>query len=136
MVKVKKKVKKKVEEKPAARVAVRTPGGQWAKGHCGGGGNPNYNKIALYRGAINAAVTVEDIKAVMRKMVRVALSGDVAAAKVVLDRCLGAVKQEVTIEEAGRRLVAEEIVDAGTIRGRVTSYKDSLVEQLYTDKGK
>ncbi len=128
MVKVK---RKKVEEK----LDTRTPDGRWTKGHKGGPGNPNFNKIALYRKAINDAVSCDDLKRVIRKMVWLAtVKGDVAAAKLVLDRCVGAVKQEVTIEEAGRRLVAEEIVDADTANVRVDDYRGGLVDQLYRDK--
>lgn len=55
----------------------------------GGPGNPQAAKVSQYRRAIWDAVSIEDMQAVVRAMVVSAKDGDVAAAKVVLERCAG-----------------------------------------------
>lgn len=55
----------------------------------GGPGNPQAAQVSRYRRAIWDAVSIEDMQAVVRAMVVSAKDGDVAAAKVVLERCAG-----------------------------------------------
>ncbi|MCE5302848.1 MAG: hypothetical protein LLF97_07030 [Planctomycetaceae bacterium] len=63
--------------------------GRFAKGNAGGPGNPFARQAQHLRGALFAAVTTADLKAVVTKLVQLAKGGDVQAAKVVLDRALG-----------------------------------------------
>ena len=63
--------------------------GLFAKGNKGGPGNPQAAKVAAYRKAIWDAVSIQDMQDVIRSMVTSAKAGDVAAAKVVLERCAG-----------------------------------------------
>jgi hypothetical protein len=96
------------------------------KGNPGGGSNNRLGaRVQQYRVALLDTVTPMDVRNVIRKMISLACAGDVAAAKLVLDRCLGAVKQEITVQEAGRRLVAEEIVSADD--GRLTRVTDQYL---------
>lgn len=67
----------------------RDAAGRFAKGNSGGKGNPYAKRVALLRKAMLDAVTEEDIGAILGKLVELALSGNVPAAKEVLDRCLG-----------------------------------------------
>lgn len=55
----------------------------------GGPGNPHAAKVGQYRKAIWEAVSTDDVKDVIRAMVDEAKAGDVAAAKVVLERVAG-----------------------------------------------
>jgi hypothetical protein len=64
--------------------------GKFAKGNKLGKGNPHAQKIAQLKAAVLDAVTAEDVKAVISKLVSLARDeGDVAAAKVLLDRVFG-----------------------------------------------
>jgi hypothetical protein len=67
----------------------RTPGGRFAPGNRGGPGNPHAATVAKLRAAILAAVTPEDIDAIIRALVHRAKGGDMAAAKELLDRAVG-----------------------------------------------
>jgi len=67
----------------------RTPGGRFAPGNRGGPGNPHATTVAKLRAAILAAVTPEDIDAIIRGLVHRAKGGDMAAAKELLDRAIG-----------------------------------------------
>jgi len=69
--------------------AGRTPGGRFATGNRGGPGNPHGATVAKLRAAILAAVTPEDIDAVIRALVHRAKGGDMAAIKELLDRAIG-----------------------------------------------
>src|SRR5688572_13084234 len=65
--------------------------GRFATGNKCARGNPLNNRTAEWRAALTAEVTVADIRRVIRAMLRAACAGDVAAAKVVLERTLGRV---------------------------------------------
>ncbi|HPM84240.1 MAG TPA: hypothetical protein PLF81_26230 [Candidatus Anammoximicrobium sp.] len=67
----------------------RTARGTFAKGNAGGPGNPHAKRVARLRSALLRAVTPEDIKAIIRKLVESAKSGDVPAAREVLSRLFG-----------------------------------------------
>jgi hypothetical protein len=69
--------------------------GRFAIGNRGGPGNPRAGQVEKYRAAIFAAVSEDDVARVIRALVKAAIGGDVAAAKVVLDRCLGKVPQAI-----------------------------------------
>jgi len=69
--------------------AGRTPGGRFAPGNRGGPGNPHGATVAKLRAAILAAVTPEDIDAIIRALVHRAKGGDMAAIKELLDRAIG-----------------------------------------------
>lgn len=51
-----------------------------------------------YKDAIRQAVTPKDIELLMRKLMVLGLQGDVAAAKVVLERVLGKAPQHIHLE--------------------------------------
>ncbi|MFK7883618.1 MAG: hypothetical protein AB8F26_05475 [Phycisphaerales bacterium] len=67
----------------------RATNGRFAKGNAGGPGNPLGGKVARLRAAILAAVTPEDIDAIVRAMVQRAKGGDMAATKELLYRAIG-----------------------------------------------
>lgn len=70
-------------------MAERGADGKFLPGNAGGPGNPFAARVAELRGAVLAAVTPEDLQAIVRALVEAALGGDVAAAKVLFDRALG-----------------------------------------------
>lgn len=61
----------------------------FAPGNKFGRGNPNIRRLAAYRQMVNKAVTPEQVRTVMRKLVALAKRGDLAAIKEVLDRTVG-----------------------------------------------
>ncbi len=63
--------------------------GRFAPGNPGGPGNPHAKQTGKLRSAMLKAVTEKDMRAVVMKLVELAKSGNVPAAKEVLDRCLG-----------------------------------------------
>jgi hypothetical protein len=89
------------------RANGRTTGGRFAKGNPGGPGNPNAKKVAELRSTLLGAVSLDDMRAVVKKLVAQAKAGDVAASKVVLERLLGqplAIDIEQRLDELESRL--------------------------------
>lgn len=78
--------------------------GLFVKGNKGGPGNPQIAQVARYRKAIWDAVSTQDVQDVIRAMVTNAKNGDVAAAKVVLERTAGKPPEEA--EKAADDMVA------------------------------
>jgi hypothetical protein len=75
----------------------RDDAGRFAKGCPGGPGSPNARRVAELKSALLAAVSPEDVTAIVRSIVAKAIGGDVACAKLVLDRCLGRPETETTV---------------------------------------
>ena len=73
----------------------RGKNGRFLPGNPGGPGNPQAARVAQLRAATLAAVTPAQIKRVMRSLLEKAIEGDVAAARLLLERCLG--KDDITI---------------------------------------
>jgi hypothetical protein len=63
--------------------------GRFAKGNTCSAGNPFARRLAAYRGALLSAVTKEEVEAIGRVLVKKALDGDVAAAKLLLSYAAG-----------------------------------------------
>ena len=63
--------------------------GRFAAGNPGGPGNPHAKKVGKLRSAMLTAVTDDEMRSIVKKLVELARSGNVPAAKEVLDRCLG-----------------------------------------------
>jgi hypothetical protein len=63
--------------------------GRFTRGWKGGPGNPFARAVAQRRKALLDAITPEDLAAVAKALLRLALNGDVAAAKVLLLYTLG-----------------------------------------------
>lgn len=70
-------------------VAHDTRTGRFLPGNPGGRGNPFAKRVAVLRSALLEAVTPEDIAAVVRALIDKAKSGDVAAIRELIDRCIG-----------------------------------------------
>ena len=67
----------------------RGSGGRFAKGNAGGPGNPHARKVAQLRSTLLRAISSGDLRAVVKKLLDQAKAGDVQAAKLVIERCLG-----------------------------------------------
>jgi Family of unknown function (DUF5681) len=72
----------------------------------GQSGNPSgrpagsRNRVSEFREAIEGAVTPEEITAVARKLLSLAIAGDTQAARVLLDRVLGKPTVSLEVTEA------------------------------------
>ena len=73
----------------------RDAAGRFQPGNPGGPGNPFAKRVAELRSALLEAVGAEDVKHVVKALADKAKGGDVAAAKVLLDRLFGQPKQEI-----------------------------------------
>ena len=63
--------------------------GRFVRGNQGGPGNPHARKVAQLRSALLKAVKLTDLRAIVKALVSQAKQGDVAAAKLLLERLLG-----------------------------------------------
>jgi hypothetical protein len=63
--------------------------GRFAKGNRGGPGNPQAKRTAVLRAALADAVTAEDVRAIAKRLVIEAKSGDISAVRELLDRVIG-----------------------------------------------
>ncbi len=63
--------------------------GRFAQGNAGGPGNPYAGKVAKLRSALLAAVTEDDVRQIVERLVRLAKEGDLAAVRELFLRTLG-----------------------------------------------
>lgn len=73
------------------------PDGKFLQGNPGGPGNPHAAEVSQLRSALLQAVTADDLRNVIAALVNQAKSGNVQAAKVLLDRLFGRPKLEVEL---------------------------------------
>jgi hypothetical protein len=109
-----------MSDSPQVSVVNDTPSkqdakGRFRRGNAGGPGNPFARQVAELRKAMLEAVTVERIRNITESMVQRAESGDVAAAKLVLQYTLGkpaAAVEPDRVEIDEHRLRAESALPA------------------------
>ncbi len=63
--------------------------GRFAQGNSGGPGNPHAGKVAKLRSALLAAVTEEDVRQIVERLVQLAKDGDLAAVRELFLRTIG-----------------------------------------------
>ena len=68
---------------------VRGKDGRFLPGNPGGPGNPEAARVARLRAAVLEAVTPAQMRRLMKALIEKAINGDVAAARLVLERCIG-----------------------------------------------
>lgn len=68
---------------------VRGKDGRFLPGNPGGPGNPEAARVARLRAAVLEAVTPAQMRRLMKALMEKAINGDVAAARLVLERCIG-----------------------------------------------
>ena len=74
---------------PPSGESERDSRGRFARGNAGGPGNPLGKQATAMRKAAMSALGPEVIAGIMRKFASMALQGDVAAGRLVLERVLG-----------------------------------------------
>ena len=68
---------------------IHTSGGKFAAGNPGGPGNPHGGQVARLRAVMLEAVSEDDMRAVVLKLVELAKEGDLKAIDLLLNRTLG-----------------------------------------------
>jgi hypothetical protein len=63
--------------------------GRFVKGNRAAKGNPFAKKVARLRAALLGAITPADMRTIIKKLIKQARSGDLAAAREVFDRAVG-----------------------------------------------
>lgn len=74
---------------PTPNPSPREPDGRFAAGNPGGPGRPKGRRISELRRAAEEAVTPDMVRGVLRKVAMQALQGNLAAARIFLERTLG-----------------------------------------------
>jgi len=72
-----------------ATAKTRDGRGRFLPGNPGGPGNPEAARVARLRAAVLEAVTPAQMRRLMKALMEKAINGDVAAARLVLERCIG-----------------------------------------------
>ena len=75
--------------------------GRCVVGNSLGNGNPHIVAIERFRSAMYQALTPGDFKRLARKLLSMALKGNVSAAQLLLDRTLGKATQPVEVADTG-----------------------------------
>ena len=78
-------------------VTGRDSQGRFIHGNAGGTGNPYAKQVAELRAAMMKAATPENMRKVADTLFEKAISGDVAAIKVLLDRLFGRVPDSLNL---------------------------------------
>jgi len=76
----------------------RGTNGRFLPGNPGGPGNPHVHRVAELRSTFFEVVTKQELRAVIRALLKKAKAGDIIAARELLDRCLGKPQQTVDID--------------------------------------
>ena len=74
--------------------------GRFARGNCGGPGNPHAQRTARLRAMLLDSVSDDDFTTVVGKLVAMAKGGDLAAIRELLDRMMGKPKATIELEQA------------------------------------
>ncbi len=85
--------------------------GRFRKGNAGGPGNPNVTRLAQWRGALEAVMTPERLRAVFTRLLDAAEAGEPWAVKETLDRTIGRPGQADVLDRLDRleaRIAARE----------------------------
>ena len=98
---------------PDGATPGRRSNGQFAKGNRLGVGNPLAGRAAKLRSTLLASVTEKDVRTIMKSLIREALAGDVASAKLVLAYSVG---QPAAADIAQRLDELENRLNLGGIR--------------------
>lgn len=80
--------------------------GRFKPGNPGGPGNPQIRKLAEYKKAIHQAVKLKDLKEVIQKLLELAKDGDVQAARLILERCLGKTPDTMFVKGDGMQNIS------------------------------
>ncbi|MCB9229298.1 MAG: hypothetical protein H6618_06780 [Deltaproteobacteria bacterium] len=93
---------------PSTNGLHRDQKGRFLRGNAGGPGNPHVAKVAKLRQAFLSAVSEDDIKKIVRAMVKAAASGDVGAARYLTSYLIG---QPAELESDIQREIDRESFD-------------------------
>lgn len=98
----------RADDVPRSVIPIRDPRGRFLPGGPGGPGNPHARRVAELRSALFAAVSADDLRAVVAAMLSQAKRGDVAAAKLILSYTVGK-PQEIDAAALESSVLAERL---------------------------
>ena len=104
----------------------RDANGRFAKGYAGGPGNPNLRRLGELQEALRRAVSPQDLTAVCKKLVELALDGDVQAMKLLFERTMG--KVAVADDATRETLQLPPLVDAVSCRDAMSAVLSAMGE--------
>jgi hypothetical protein len=86
--------------------------GRFVRGNTGGRGNPHARRVGMLRTSLIRAVSDDDVRAIVAKLVELAREGDIRAAQEVLDRTIGKPSQTDVLQrlEAVENAIAERSI--------------------------
>jgi hypothetical protein len=106
--------------------------GRFVKGCKPGPGNPQVRRLAEHTAAIRSAITGDDLVAVLHKLRDQALEGDVAAARVLLDRIAGTPRTErepaIDIDLPEIRSAADIVAAFGAVHQALAAQRINVAE--------
>ncbi len=100
-----------------------------AAGNTFGEENPHHKRVAELRSALLDAISPEDLRAIVTKLVQQAKQGDVQAAREVLDRCLG--KSVQSIEGPPIYMVPELTPEQREVARRMAERMDACTPEEF-----
>jgi len=94
--------------------------GRFLHGNPGGPGNPDGPRVAKLRSALLECISPEDVAELGRVLLKAALAGDTASARLLLDRLLGKTRDGEALEKLEQKeymasLPEEEVVELLTL---------------------
>lgn len=121
---------------PAAQPSPgRDAKGRFTTGNTGGPGNPFGRRLAAMRQAVMNAVSADDIEALLKKLLEMAMGGDLAAAKLVLQYAVG--KPKPVAEPDRTEIEASEIETEKWVTGeefsKIVSHIPSICFSTLSD---
>lgn len=90
--------------------AIRGADGRFLPGCPGGPGSPVARRTAELRAALLDAVSIDDLRGIIAKLIEQARGGDVLAAREVLDRLFGKARQGVDVAAEQDHVVQYQLV--------------------------
>ena len=112
----------------------REKSGRFAPGNKFGQGNPHVRRLTEYRAAVREAIQPKYVATVLKKMVKLAVEeGDVAAARVLLERTLGKPKDApdeafATFELPAISTASDCVTAAGKVLAAVAAGEVGMAE--------
>lgn len=105
-----------------AATSTHASNGKFAKGNKLGKGNPMAGRVAKIRAELLKSATPQEIKAIARKLVEGALTGDIAYIREFFDRTIGKPSQEITSNVNGGLSLTDGNTEAARIAAEIAAH--------------
>jgi len=102
------KVKQSDNGKPTLK--TRGPGGTFAKGNPGGPGNPLAKVSNKFKSILHSELTEPAMRAIARKLISEAKTGDIHAIRELFERAMGKVRAELDVSVSAKPSLADDML--------------------------